>query len=83
MPLDTTVHKKGDKNVKVRTGSNKKQLCTVMLCIMADGGRFPPHTVLKRKTLPKANVKAVIIQAQESGWMDGLIACGRRVLQLS
>jgi hypothetical protein len=31
IPLDKTVHKKGDKNVTVRTGGNEKQWCTVML----------------------------------------------------
>jgi hypothetical protein len=70
MPLDTTVHKKGDKNVTVRTGGNEKQRCTVMLCNMADGRKLPPYMVLKMKTVPKVNVKGVIIQAQESGWMD-------------
>jgi hypothetical protein len=69
MPLDTTVNEKGDKNVTVRTGGNEKQRCTVMLCIVAEGRKLPPY-VFRRKTLPKVNVKDVIIQAQESGWMD-------------
>jgi hypothetical protein len=70
MPLDTKMHKKGDKNVTVRTVGNENQRCTVMLCITADSRKFPPHIVLKRKSLPKVNVKGVIIQAWESGWMD-------------
>jgi hypothetical protein len=70
MSLDTTVHKKGDKNVTVRIGGIEKQWCTVMLCITVDGRKLPPYIVLKRKTLPKGNVKGVIIQAQDSGWMD-------------
>jgi hypothetical protein len=70
MPIDTTVHKKCDKNVTVRTGGNEKQWCVVMLCIMADCRKLLPYVILKRKTLPKVNVKGVIIQAQESGWMD-------------
>jgi hypothetical protein len=37
---------------------------------MVDGRKLPPYTVLKRKTLPKINVKGIIVQAQESGWMD-------------
>jgi hypothetical protein len=41
-----------------------------MLCITADGRKLAPYIVLKRKTLPKVNVKGVIFQAQESGWMD-------------
>jgi hypothetical protein len=64
------VHKKGDKNVTVRTGGNEKQQCMVILCITADGRKLPPYIILKTKTLPKVNVKGVIIQAQESGWMD-------------
>jgi hypothetical protein len=50
MPLDTTVHKKGDKNAIVRTGGNKKQQCTVMMCIAADGRKLLPYIVLIRKT---------------------------------
>jgi hypothetical protein len=69
MPLDTTMHKKGDKKVTVRTSDNEKQRCMV-LRITADNRKLPPYIVLKRKTLPKVNVKGVIIQAQESGWMD-------------
>jgi hypothetical protein len=50
MPLNTAVHKKGDKNVTVRTGGNEKQRCMVTLCIMGDGRKLPPYIILKRKT---------------------------------
>jgi hypothetical protein len=50
MSRDTMVHKKGDKNVTVRTGGNEKQRCMVMLCIMADSRKLPPYIILKRKT---------------------------------
>jgi hypothetical protein len=50
MPLDTMVHKKGDKNVTVRTGVNEKQQCMVMLCVAVDSRTFPPYIILKRKT---------------------------------
>jgi hypothetical protein len=50
---------------------------------MADGRKLPPYIVLKRKILPKVNVKGVIIQAQESGWMDQALVldCIKRVWQ--
>jgi hypothetical protein len=67
---DTMMQEKGDKNVTVRTGGNEKQQCSVMLCITANGRKLLPYIVFKRKTLPKVNVKGVIIQAQESGLMD-------------
>jgi hypothetical protein len=73
MPLDTMVHKKGDKNVTVKTGGNEKQQCTVMLCFTTDGRKLPPYIILRRKTLPKVNVKGVIVQTQESGWMDQVL----------
>jgi hypothetical protein len=63
MPLNTMVHKKGDKSVTARTGDNKKQPCMVMLCKTADGRKLPPYIILKRKTLPKVYVKGVMIQA--------------------
>ena len=70
MPLDTTVNKKGDKSVTIRTGGNEKQRCTVMLCITADGIKLLPYVILKRKRIPKVDIKGVIVQAQEAGWMD-------------
>jgi hypothetical protein len=46
-------------------GGNKKQQC-----ITADSRILLLQTILKRKTLQKVNVKGVIIQTQESRWMD-------------
>lgn len=73
MPYDTTVHKKGEKQVTIRTGGNEKQRCTVMLSITADGRKLPPYVVFKRKTLPKIpgnGTHGVIVQVQEAGWMN-------------
>jgi hypothetical protein len=50
MPLDTTVHEKGNKNITARTGGNEKQRGMVMLCITADSRKLPPYIVSKRKT---------------------------------
>jgi hypothetical protein len=73
MPLDTTVNKRGEKNITIISGGNEKQRCTMMLCVMVDGRKLPPYIVLKRKTLPKINMTGIIVQAQESGWMDQLL----------
>ena len=70
MPLDTTVNKKGNKWVTLRTGGNKKLRYTVMLCIMADGTKLPPYIILKRKRIPRVDIKGVIVQVQQAGRMD-------------
>jgi hypothetical protein len=41
-----------------------------MLRVTADGTKFPPYIVLKRKTFPKICVKGITVQAQEAGWME-------------
>jgi hypothetical protein len=44
---------------------------------------MPPNIVQKRKTLPKRNVRGIILQAQESGWMNQSLVVDwiKRVLQ--
>jgi hypothetical protein len=43
---------------------------TTKLCVVTDGRKLPPYTVLKGKILPKINVEGIKEQAEESGWMD-------------
>ena len=64
---------KGSKSVTIRTAVNKKQRCTVILCILAAETKLPPYVVWKRKTLPKENVPAgVIVRTQDFSSMDSL-----------
>jgi hypothetical protein len=69
MPLDTTVNKSAKKNI-IRTGGYEEQRCTVMLCVKAVGRKLPAYIALKRKTLPKINIKGIIVQTYESEWTD-------------
>lgn len=70
MLRSATVETKGAKTAHVRTTGTKKQQCTVMLVVTADGRKLPPF-VFKRKTLPKNTLLASIhVRAHEKGWMS-------------
>ena len=79
-----TVHKKGEKQVLVKTTGHEKQHFTVVLACMADGRKLPPMVIFKRKTFPKKEnfPRGVVVHMQECGWMDkhgclnGLKMCG-------
>jgi hypothetical protein len=48
MPLKSYIRR--EKNLTIRSGGNEKQSCTKRLCVMADGRKLSPCTVLKSKT---------------------------------
>jgi hypothetical protein len=74
MPHQTAITEKDDKSVIMRTTGCEKQRCAIMLAINADGRKFPPYVIFKRKTMPKGKFPPGIhIRVQEKGWMDTAI----------
>ena len=68
---NTTINKKGEKTVLVKTTRHEKQHFTVVLACLADGTKLPPMIIFKRKTMPKDKFPpGVVIHVQEKGWMD-------------
>jgi hypothetical protein len=66
----TTVSSVGERTVQIRTTGAKKQHCTTMLAITADGQKLPPYVVFKRKTVAKEMFpQGIIVWVQESGSM--------------
>ena len=49
LPAETTINSKGASTVSIKTTGNEKNRFTVMLACTADGGKFPPYVVFKRK----------------------------------
>ena len=71
IPRNYTITKKGTKEVFIKTSWCEKQRITVMLAITADGHKFPPFIILKRKTNPRTPKKEklfpddIIVRNQE------------------
>jgi len=72
LPSNRTVNAAGAKSVFVKTTWHDKSYFTVVLSCLADGSKFPPVIIFKRKTLPKGMKfpSGVLIRAQpKAGWM--------------
>jgi hypothetical protein len=66
----TTFNFAGEPVVQVRTMGAKKQYCTIMLAITANGQKLPPYVLLKRKMMAKEKFpQGIIVWVQESCWM--------------
>ena len=71
MPHSSTLHKKGEKTVLLRTTGHDKDHFTVVLACTADGGKLPPMVIFRRKTFPKDKfTSGVVIHNHVKGWMD-------------
>ena len=71
MPHSSTLHKKGEKTILLRTTGHEKDHFTVVLACTADGGKLPPMVIFRRKTFPKDKfTSGVVIHNHVKGWMD-------------
>jgi hypothetical protein len=53
MPANTTVDTEGSKSVLVKSTGQEKVRITVMFSVLADGRKFTPFVIPKRKHLPE------------------------------
>jgi len=72
LPSNSTVNKKGEKTILVKTTGHEKTHFTVALACMADGTKLKPLIIFKRKKLQKTAKfpRGVVVRAQVKGWMD-------------
>jgi hypothetical protein len=50
---------------------------TVMLLLLADGSKFPPHVILNHKNVLKEHLHRVpVVRCQRKGWVEGLVVGG-------
>ena len=67
----TTVNKKGEKTVILKSTGHEKNRYTVVLACMADGTKLPPMIIYKRTMRPKGNFpKDVKLHWNAKGWVD-------------
>jgi hypothetical protein len=70
MPSNYTDDDTGAKSVLIKTSGNEKMQVTVMLKVLADGTKLPPHVALNRKTMPKEQLPiGLTVRCQSNGWM--------------
>lgn len=71
IPSNSTVNRRGEKTITIRTCGSEKTHFTVVLSCMADGTKLKPMVIFKRKTLPKEKLPAgVLVTVHPKGWMD-------------
>ena len=67
----TTVNKKGERTILLKSTGNEKNRYTVVLECMADGTKLPPMIIYKRTTRPSGNFPTdVILHWNAKGWVD-------------
>ena len=50
---------------------------TVMLLVLADGSKFPPHVIMNHKKVPKEQLHRVpVVRYQCKSWVEGLVIVG-------
>ena len=67
----TTVNKKGESTILLKSTGHEKNRYTVVLACMADGTKLPPMIIYKRTTRPKGDFPSnVILHWNAKGWVD-------------
>ena len=71
LPSNTTVNKKGEKTISIRTTGHERTSFTVILGCMADGTKLPAMCIFKVKKIPKEKFPdGIHIRANEKGWVN-------------
>jgi hypothetical protein len=71
LPSNTTVNKKGEKTISIRTTGHERTSFTVILGCMADGTKLPAVCIFKVKKIPKEKFPdGIHIRANEKGWVN-------------
>ena len=68
---NTTINKKGEKTILVKTTGHETQHFTVVLVCFADGTKLPLMIIVKRKTMPKDKFSARSRDSCTRKRMDG------------
>jgi len=50
---------------------------TVLLLVLADSSKFPPHVILNHRKVPKEQLHRVpVVRCKPQGWVEGLVVGG-------
>ena len=71
MPGETTITRRGERSVPLRTTGHEKGRFTVVLSAIADGRKLKPYVVLKGvRAIPEMNTTGVVVALSKNGWMN-------------
>ena len=71
MPWKTTITRRGERSVPLRTTGLEKGRFNVVLSAMADGRKLKPYVVFKGvRALPEMNTTGVVVALSKNGWMN-------------
>ena len=71
MPGETTITRRGQRSVPLRTTGHEKARFTVVLSAMADGRKLKPYVVFKGvRPIPELNTPGVVVALSKNGWMN-------------
>ena len=71
LPSNTTINKKGEKTISIRTTEYEQTFFTVILECMADGIKLPTVCIFKVKKIPKEKFPdGIHIRANEKRWVN-------------
>lgn len=75
MPRSHTVHKRGHREVRVRSTGAEKRRLTVILACTAAGDMLPPMIIFKgKRALKNLRIPAgVVVEVQQKGWNNSLL----------
>ena len=70
-PRDTTIARRGERSIPLRTTGHEKSRFTVILSAMADGRKLKPYVVFKGvRAIPEQNTPGVVVGLSKNGWMN-------------
>ena len=71
MPGETTITRRGERSVPLRTTGHDKARFTVVLSAMADGRKLKPYVVFKGvRAIPEMNTNGVVVALSRNRWMN-------------
>ena len=68
---ETTITRRGERSVPLRTTGHEKGRLTVVLSAMADGKKLKPYVVFKGvRGIPEMNTNGVVVALSKNGWIN-------------
>ena len=71
MPGETTIARRGERSVPLRTTGHVKGRFTIVLSAMADGRKLKPYVVFKGvRAIPEMSTSGVVVALSKNGWIN-------------
>lgn len=71
VPQSDTVDAKSAKEITLGVQHMKSSMLGMILCIIADDHKLPPHVILSWRMIPKSEMFAKDVTVRTQKWLDG------------